>query len=106
DGQPRRGCSRGGFETEAEHETFTRQELLALLPFRIFDPHGGNPDLAASPFLESCRPLGGLRLGGQQRVVASDRLGRRAVDLDPSLTEEDCPLAEALDGRSRVRDEE
>ncbi len=86
-GSPARNCSRGAPSGPAS-ET---------------DDHAG---LAAPPLAQAGAALGRVALVGEQAVVGDDRLVRRAVELDASGLEEDGPVAEPLDRRRVVRDED
>ena len=72
----------------------------------VFDPNLYDARLAASPLAQAAGSLRRILLGGEHPVVQGHRVVGGAVVLDPASPQEHGALAETLDRRRVVRDED
>ena len=105
-------CSRGardavlGLDPQPQRERLAGEELPPLLAVRPDEPRLGDRRLARPPLAQPRGALGGVGLGGEHLPVADDRLVRRPVELDAAVAQQHRPLAQPLDLRRVVRDED
>src|SRR5437588_4578413 len=93
-------------DPEPHAERLARPELPALVAVAAGEDGRLAPGLAAPPLAQPGAALGRVLLVGEQRVVTHDRIARGPVERDGALAEQHRALAEPLDGRRVVGDED
>src|SRR6266511_1280334 len=101
----RRDLGPGG-DPEPERERLASEQLRSLVAVGAEERDLLDPRLAGPPLLQACASLVGIALTREQATVTDDRVVGRSVELDDASPQQDRAVAEPLDRRRVVGDED